>query len=313
MIPTHRPTPRLLEETLRSVLEQDPGPLEMQIEIVDDASPGDHVEKLVREVGRGRIALFRQTRTLAMAGNWNTAVVRARGRWVHLLHQDDLVLQGFYSRLRSALEANGSAGAAVVQHHLIDANGTRLRLVSPVRAAEARFLGEWRQHVFIGLSFQTPAIVVRRDVYEHLGGFRPEFRYALDWDMWKRVAASYPIWYEPKPLACWRRHQGGASTHFRVSGENMAEIRRSIDLAREYLPAGEGETVARAAREYYAGQAVEEALYSLVTLRDPRTALEQMRQGRRFAVAGFWILAARRLVSEARRRFREAVAKRRHG
>ena len=40
MIPTYKARPDYLEETLESVLQQDPGPAQMQIEVLDDCSPG---------------------------------------------------------------------------------------------------------------------------------------------------------------------------------------------------------------------------------------------------------------------------------
>ena len=40
MIPTYNPRADYLEETLHSVLQQDPGPEQMQIEVIDDGSNG---------------------------------------------------------------------------------------------------------------------------------------------------------------------------------------------------------------------------------------------------------------------------------
>ena len=57
MIPTYNRT-TFLERTLESVLSQDPGPEEMQIEVVDDASTLDDPESLVRRVGGGRVSFF---------------------------------------------------------------------------------------------------------------------------------------------------------------------------------------------------------------------------------------------------------------
>ena len=41
MIPTTTIEPNYLEEALRSVLQQDPGPEQMQIEVIDDRSTDD--------------------------------------------------------------------------------------------------------------------------------------------------------------------------------------------------------------------------------------------------------------------------------
>jgi GT2 family glycosyltransferase len=53
MIPTDNGDPHLAD-AIASVLEQDPGPERMQIEVVDDCSTHGDPEKLVAQVGDGR-------------------------------------------------------------------------------------------------------------------------------------------------------------------------------------------------------------------------------------------------------------------
>jgi len=48
MIPTYNPRAEYLEETLWSVLRQDPGPEQMQIEVVDDCSKDDTASEITR-------------------------------------------------------------------------------------------------------------------------------------------------------------------------------------------------------------------------------------------------------------------------
>ena len=45
------------------------------------------------------------------------------------------------------------------------------------------------------------SIAVRREAYECLGGFDARLKCSEDWEMWVRIAARYPIWHEPAPLA----------------------------------------------------------------------------------------------------------------
>jgi glycosyltransferase involved in cell wall biosynthesis len=86
MIPTYNARADYREETLRSVLLQDPGPEQMQIEIVDDCSPnGAPVEMVYRIVGN-RVAFHRESRNIGLAGIWNRCIERARGDWIHILH-----------------------------------------------------------------------------------------------------------------------------------------------------------------------------------------------------------------------------------
>src|SRR5688572_27849490 len=59
MIPTYH-CARFLRQTLESVLIQDPGPVWMQIEVVDDGSILDDPGAVVAEVGQGRVHFYRQ-------------------------------------------------------------------------------------------------------------------------------------------------------------------------------------------------------------------------------------------------------------
>ena len=288
MIPTYGPDSRYLDETLASVLEQDPGPDVMQIAVVDDHSPDDVAERVVKRIG-SRVEFHRRAANGGMARSWNTAVELARGSWVHLVHQDDLVLPGFYEKLGGGIDSCSDLGAAYAQHYLIDGEGRRKRLMSQNPATKAGVVEDWIEYVFVQLSFQTPSVVVRRSVYEDLGGFREDFRYALDWDMWKRIAAKYPIWFEPEPLACYRRHADGASMGFFASGGNMEEVRRSIELARGYIPGEAGDAMARASHRHYSDSAIDGALHALIAWRNPRIARAQLSEARRFDVEGAFL------------------------
>lgn len=99
MIPTYNGT-KYLRETLQSILVQDPGADEMQIEVIDDASTTDNPEKLVNDIGKGRISFFRQDNNKGQIKTWNNCIRRAQGHWIHILHQDDVVLPNFYEHLR---------------------------------------------------------------------------------------------------------------------------------------------------------------------------------------------------------------------
>src|SRR5262244_3596494 len=98
MIPTYNPV-GYLERTIESILTQDAGPKEMQTEVIDDCSTKTDVERLVRKVGGDRVTFYQRLERGDLCGNWNTCIDRARGHWVHILHQDDLVLPSFYQRL----------------------------------------------------------------------------------------------------------------------------------------------------------------------------------------------------------------------
>jgi hypothetical protein len=53
-------------------------------------------------------------------------------------------------------------------------------------------------------------IIVRRDVYERIGAFDESLRYSADEEYWLRVAASFPVQYDPVRICVYRR--GGVNS-----------------------------------------------------------------------------------------------------
>jgi hypothetical protein len=245
MIPAHDCAP-YLRETLGSVLAQDPGPELMQIEVVDDAS-SDGPEAVVEELGGGRVSFFRQPRNVGHVANFNTCLERSRGRLIHLLHGDDCVRDGFYAAMGRLLEVEPAAGAAFCRYIAIDEHGDW----SSIAALEQRSAGlipDWLEKIALGQRLQTPCMVVRRDVYEQLGGFDPRPRgLGEDWEMWVRIAAHYPVAYEPAPLALYRVHSPSLSGRMLRTGENVRDLRRVIEINREHFPPAEADEMARRA------------------------------------------------------------------
>jgi glycosyltransferase involved in cell wall biosynthesis len=248
MIPVYNRT-QYLEKTLRSVLSQDPGPEEMQIEVVDDASTVEDPEPLVRRIAGDRVSSYRNPQNLGLMPNFNNCIERSRGEWVQILHTDDFVLPGFYERLKSRLESRFDVGAAFCRHTHVDENERRT-WTSEIESPTAGILPDFIAKIGAMQRIVFASIVVRRSVYERWGGFRLDLPYAADWEMWIRIAAHYPIWYEPKMLAVWRVHSKAASEADHSSGKAFIDLRRCIEISRAWLPLDRAETIARSAKEW---------------------------------------------------------------
>ena len=254
MIPTYNPRADYLEETLRSVLQQDPGPEHMQIEVIDDRSTDDLVPQTVRRVGGGRVSFHAEPQNRGLANTWNRCIERARGHWVHILHQDDMVLPGFYDQLRKGAEQS-DAGASFCRYAMANSKGHWMG-ISELHRESAGLLDDWHARITVQQLIQCPAIAVRRLVYEQLGGFLPQLRYAPDWEMWQRVASQFSFWFEPLILACYRVHPNSATSRMRLDASDIREVREVINLATAYHSPARGRVLARKARSFYAGVAV---------------------------------------------------------
>jgi glycosyltransferase involved in cell wall biosynthesis len=251
MMPAYNPSAAYLEAALRSVLQQAPGPDRMQIEVVDDCTPGMDVAALVKGLAGERVAVSKTPRNLGLAGCWNACIGRSRGEWVHIFHQDDLVLPGFYDRLKVAAQSRPMVGAAFCRPAFVDEDGHWFHL-RDLEQRKPGVLENWLPRIAVQQRIETPSIVVRRSVYEDLGGFLTELCYALDWEMWRRIAARYPVWYEPQILACYRLHAQSASSRLAKANQRIDDVLRSIEVAARYLPPGASGELSRQARRQFA-------------------------------------------------------------
>ncbi|MBD2432469.1 MULTISPECIES: glycosyltransferase [Fischerella] len=276
MIPTYNCANYLIE-TLKSVLAQDPGPDQMQIEVVDDYSTKDDPEAIVREIGKGRVSFFRQPQNMGPIPNFNTCIQRAKGHWVHILHGDDMVLPGFYSRLRKSLEKEPTVGAAFCRHIFVDENG-EWQWLSVLERETAGIIYNWIERLAISQRIETPSIVVRRSVYEKLGGFHLELFHTADWEMWKRIAVHYPVWFETQPLAYYRRHSASHTSTLIRSGANIANALRAIEISESYLPKAFATQLSNQARKNYAFVAISTAR-RMLAMSDMEAAIAQIWSG----------------------------------
>jgi glycosyltransferase involved in cell wall biosynthesis len=233
MIPTYNPSADYLAETLKSILRQDLCFQNIQIEVIDDCSTHRDAESIVQSVGQGRVSFFRNSQNLGLVGNWNACIQRAKGHWVHILHQDDIVLPDFYQHLQAGM--NTQVGAAFSRHVCIDAEG-HWQTISALERSTHGILENWLEKIAVAQQLQFPSIVVKRSVYEHLGGFCAEAHYAADWEMWKRIAVNFPIWYEPNILACYRFHPDSETCRLLQTAQDIADVRRAIEISSPYLP-----------------------------------------------------------------------------
>ena len=275
MIPTYH-CARFLRQTLESVLSQDPGPDMMQIEVIDDRSTLDDPAAVVAEMGRGRVAFYRQLENVGHTRNFETCLKRARGKVVHLLHGDDWVLDGFYRKLQHAFESHPQIGAAFCRQIFVDDDGNQ-DAYSPLEQPESGILNGGLERLALEQRIMTPSIVVRREAYERLGGFDSRLICSEDWEMWVRIASQYPIWYEIEPLAAYRMHSASNTGRHVRNADDIRYTRMAIEIFKSYLPEDKADQISKKARETYAFSALDMA-YSMFLKRDHSAMLAQGRE-----------------------------------
>ncbi|MBD2017733.1 glycosyltransferase [Microcoleus sp. FACHB-53] len=248
MIPAYNPG-KYLRETLATLLAQAPGSDIMQIAVVDDRYPHEDLEAVVKEVGGERVEFYRQPENVGLTKNFQTCLQLARGRLIHVLHADDCVREGFYPKMQRLFSDHPEIGAAFCRHIITDENG-HWQSISVLEQPESGVLPRsWLEHLAGFIRIQTPSIVVRRDIYEKLGGFDNRLPICSDWEMWVRIFTYYPMAYEAEPLALYRKHSKSITNKTVRDGRYFQQLREAVDIFHKYLPEEIADKVYKMARQ----------------------------------------------------------------
>jgi glycosyltransferase involved in cell wall biosynthesis len=193
-----------LAPAIGSVLAQSHAHLELRI--IDDASTDGSWEYL-QQIRDPRVVIERNAHNLGPEGNWNKALGAARGKYIKLFHQDDLLLPDCLARQVAALENHPQAVLAFCRRDIIDARGKKLLSrgagwpEGPVSQAQmVRRCARQGTNV-VG---EPSAVLLRADVAAAVGVFDASIAYLVDLDYWVRMMAHGPGWYSDAALAAFR-------------------------------------------------------------------------------------------------------------
>ena len=189
---------------------------DFELLIVDDDSP-DETAMVVSRYRDGRIRFVRNERRLGAEGNWNRCLALARGRYLKLLPQDDLIARECLARQVAVLEADHSHTLALVfcARTIIDASGRAIM----TRGYPSRHGGAIPGTSVIrsclrrgtNLVGEPGAVLFRNDLARRTGGFDASIGYIIDLDYWLRLLLQGDAHYVPEALASFRISPGSWS------------------------------------------------------------------------------------------------------
>ena len=187
-----------LEATIRSVLEQDYPDIEYII--VDGGSTDGSVDIIRRYVDR--LAWWASEADKGQTDALNKGFAHARGEILAWLNSDDTYQPGAVSEAAAFLRSRPEVGLVYGDANFIDENG---KLIGRFPAAQTDYRRLRRGYVHI----PQQAAFFRADLWRKVGPLDPSFYFAMDYDLWVRLAALAPIHYVPRTWANFRLHTQG--------------------------------------------------------------------------------------------------------
>lgn len=209
-------------DTVRSALDQTYRDLE--VIVVDDGSTDATLQQL--DAFGSRIRVHRQSNG-GVARARNIGVRLATGPWIAFLDADDLWLPRKIERQLACPEVPMSFTDRVNIGSLGDLPVVQ-SACTPMRGGDV-FVPLLRDGNFI----TSTSVMIRRELFEQLGGFYTGLNGTEDWDLWIRVAERHRIGFVDEPLVQYRLHPGGISRNYaRMSRERTEVVARALALPR---------------------------------------------------------------------------------
>lgn len=205
-----------VEQAIRSVLDQ--SFTDFELWVVDDASTDD-TANIVQSIHDPRLKLAQNPARLGLVGNWNRGLELARGEFVSLFHQDDVMRPGNLARKIAALQNSPTVGFAFSDVQRIDAGGAVLAdhwFYPPPFAGTSTLTGADCLAALMGGDnfIACPSVVARRACFERMGSFNPHLPFTADLEMWLRFCLFYDVAYIETPLVQYRWHPGNETHRF---------------------------------------------------------------------------------------------------
>ena len=195
-----------LPQAVESILAQTLGDLELLV--VDDGSRDATAEILAGYArGDGRVRVISSEPAGAAAAR-NRAGREARAPILATMDADDVALPSRLELQVGLLQANPEVVVVGGAGVFVDENGTEL--------VRMRYTGDQARVTELLESGQSPVIhpasCVRAQPFRAVGGYRPIFEVAYDYDLWLRLAKHGRITNVPQTVLRYRVHPGQVST-----------------------------------------------------------------------------------------------------
>lgn len=191
---------RFLEETIRSVLGQDYERIEY---IIVDGGSTDGSLEIIRRYA-DRLAWWVSEPDRGQTDAINKGFSHAKGQVLAWLNSDDTYRPEAISEAVAYLQAHPEAAMVYGDACFIDENGNEMGKF-PARQTDYRRLRRGYVHI------PQQAAFFRADLWRKVGPLDPSFYFAMDYDLWVRLAKLAPLHYLPRTWANFRLHQAGKS------------------------------------------------------------------------------------------------------
>ena len=189
---------RFLESTIQSVLSQDYPRIEYMI--VDGGSNDGSVDVIKKH--ESKLAWWVSEKDKGQTDAINKGFAHAKGEILAWINSDDTYEPGAVSAAVKYLQDHPEVGMVYGDCNFINESG---RVIGKFGSAQTnyRLLRQGYAHI------PQQTMFLRADLWKQVGPLDPSFYFAMDYDLWTRIAARTEIKYVPQTWANFRLHTSG--------------------------------------------------------------------------------------------------------
>ncbi len=202
---------KYLQEALNSVLAQTYKNLEV---VVADNVSTDSTAGIVSSYNDERIKYFLNSEHVSMVENWNIAVEHATGKYIKMVHADDVITPDAVEKQVAAFEADSDVVICFSASEIINENSEtvltrrifhRDRLLNGCAFAKRSLRGR-------NIYGEPTNIMYRREALAVVGEYDVSSPYCVDWDYNIRVSYLGKAFYYTEVLAKYRISTGSETS-----------------------------------------------------------------------------------------------------
>ena len=150
-----------------------------------------------------RIRIKHLARNQGIAGASNEAALLATGSYLVMLDNDDELTPDALEKIADVVRSNPKIDALYSDEDKLDAQG---------QLGEHYFKPDWSPEHLESVMYTLHPLTIRASLFHELGGFRPQYSGAQDWDLMLRVSRETDaIFHIPQILYHWRQIPGSAA------------------------------------------------------------------------------------------------------
>lgn len=204
-IPTYKRAD-LLKEAIDSALNQDYEDVYEVLVVDNNPEREDDTELLMRSYsGLANVSFYKNSENVGMFGNWNRMLILAQGKWVVMLHDDDMLKPFFMKRVVSLLD--DSLGVVACRYQKLN-DGVLLK--------KKKWHVPFERMTFVDFAWgdcigAPVGVVMHKEKAIALGGFNESFYPASDYQFFANMAMNHEILMINEYLSIYRMERNAST------------------------------------------------------------------------------------------------------